>query len=74
MSAFVGSEPHLSTMARIDDWCDEATFVDWEQGSDVLPDWQSGCSHLIADGQVSPLTHPSEANETRAFPPPVENP
>ncbi len=31
MQAFVGSEPHLTTMARIDDWCDEATFADWEQ-------------------------------------------
>ncbi len=33
MDGFVGSEPHLSTMSRIDDWCDEATFVDWEQAS-----------------------------------------
>src|SRR5215469_6665024 len=34
MNAFVGSEPHLSTMDRIADWCDEATFVDWEQASE----------------------------------------
>jgi quinol monooxygenase YgiN len=26
MDAFVGSEPHLSTMGRLDDWCDEATL------------------------------------------------
>ena len=31
MDGFVGNEPHLTTMGRIDDWCDEATFVDWEQ-------------------------------------------
>lgn len=31
MNAFAGSEPHLHTMSRIDEWCDEATFADWEQ-------------------------------------------
>src|SRR6266702_8301187 len=25
IQAFMGTEPHLSTMARLDDWCDEAT-------------------------------------------------
>jgi hypothetical protein len=28
MQAFVGTQPYLATMARLDDWCDEATFVD----------------------------------------------
>jgi hypothetical protein len=37
MQAFVGSEPHLATMARLDDWCDEATFADWEQSSPACP-------------------------------------
>ncbi len=72
MEAFVPREPHLSTMSRIDDWCDEATFVDWEQDTDDLPDWQTSFSRLVTDGQVSSLTDPSEANATRAFPPPVE--
>ncbi len=71
MLAFVESEPHLSTMARIDDWCDEATFVDWEQPSPDLPDWQTGYRRLIAEGQVASLTNPSGAHETRTFPPPV---
>ena len=70
MQAFVGSEPHLATMARIDDWCDEATFIDWEQGGPGLPDWQTGYDRLIADGQVASLTHASDAHQTRAFPAP----
>jgi heme-degrading monooxygenase HmoA len=74
MNAFVGNQPHLGTMARLNDWCDEATFVDWEQSSPALPDWQTGYVHLIAEGAVSSLTHASEAHETRAFPAPVENP
>jgi hypothetical protein len=72
MHAFVGAEPHLSIMARIDDWCDEATFADWEQASPDLPDWQAGHARLIADGQMARLTHASAAHETRAFPAPVE--
>ncbi len=72
MRAYVGTEPHLSTMARLGDWCDEATFVDWEQDSPELPDWQSGYRHLVADGRSAALAHPSDANESRSFPPPVE--
>jgi quinol monooxygenase YgiN len=72
MQAFVNSEPHLGISARLDHYCDEATFVAWEQDSPDLPDWQTSWSHLTADGQVAELTHPSDANQTRAFPPPVE--
>jgi hypothetical protein len=72
MQAFVDSEPHQSTIARLDRWCDEATFVDWEQPGPELPDWQTSYRRLIAEGQIAPLTHPSDAHQTRAFPPPVE--
>ena len=71
MDAFVGSEPHLHTMDRIDDWCDEATFVDWEQASADLPDWQYAYRRLVAGGQAAGLTHPTEAHRTRDFPAPV---
>jgi len=69
--AFMSTEPHLSTMARLDDWCDEATFADWEQASEEL-DWQTSHRHLVADGQAASLTHASDAHQARAFPPPVE--
>lgn len=74
MLAFVNSEPHLDISKRLDHFCDEATFVDWEQASPDLPDWQTSWRHLIADGQVAELSHPSDANQTRAFPQPVEAP
>ena len=72
MDAFVGAQPHLNTMGRISDWCDEATFVDWEQPDADLPDWQTGYRRLVADGKAASLTEPTAANETRDFPPPVE--
>jgi hypothetical protein len=74
MQDFVGREPHLSTMAHIDDWCDEGTFVDWEQDGRGLPDWQTSFDRLVADGQIASLTHGTEAHRTRSFPAPVEAP
>jgi quinol monooxygenase YgiN len=74
MLDFVRSEPHLSISKRLDHFCDEATFVDWEQASPDLPDWQTSWRHITADGQVADLTQPSAANANRAFPPPIEAP
>jgi hypothetical protein len=71
MNAFVGNEPHLTTMGRIDDWCDEATFIDWEQTSADPPDWQEGYRRLVASGQAASLTHATEAHHTRDFPAPI---
>jgi hypothetical protein len=51
MLAFAGSEQHLTTMARLDGWCDEATFADGEQGSPGLPGWQAGYQRRIAEGR-----------------------
>jgi len=72
MQAFVGTQPHQTIQGRLDHYCDEATFVDWEQDRPDLPDWQTSWRHLVADGKAATLTHPSDANQTRAFPPPVE--
>lgn len=72
MQAFVVAEPHLTIQGRLDHFCDEATFVDWEQDDPALPDWQTSYRHLVGDGQVAELSQPSGAHQTRAFPPPVE--
>jgi heme-degrading monooxygenase HmoA len=73
MRDFMISEPHLGTMGHLSTWCDEATFVDWEQDKTDLPDWQAAFDRLINEGQVAPVDHPSENHESRAFPPPVES-
>ena len=71
MGVFVRSEPHRAAMAGLDEWCDEATFVDWEQPDAALPDWQTGYQHLVADGESAKLPHASADNDRRAFPAPV---
>lgn len=69
MQAFAGSEPHLTTMARLDDWCDEATFTDWEQAKRLQPprlaDW------LRPPTVRSRVLRTPPAHQTRAFPAPV---
>ena len=74
MHAYVRGEPHRSITAHLDHFCDEATFVDWEQDSADLPGWQTSWRHLVADGTAGGLTSPSAAHQTRDFPAPVEAP
>jgi hypothetical protein len=74
MQAFTQSEPHLATEARPDEWCDEATFADWEQDASDLPDWKTSYNHLVAAGNAATLTHGTPANASLDFPPPVESP
>jgi heme-degrading monooxygenase HmoA len=72
MRSYVSTDPHASTMARLDDWCDEASFGDWEQDRADLPDWQTAYQNLVAGGKSAELAHASAANATRSFPAPVE--
>ena len=74
MGSFVNTDPHKSTMSRLDDWCSEASFVDWEQTSATLPGWRESYRRIVADGTSAELTRATEANASRQFPPPVESP
>ena len=74
MLSYVGSEPHRTILSHLDRFCDEATFVDWEQDSPDLPDWPTNWRHLVADGLAAELTQPSAAHQTREFPAPVVTP
>jgi len=74
MLSYVRSEPHQTIRSKIDHYCDEATFVDWEQDSPALPDWPTNWRHLVADGLAAELTQPSAAHQTRDFPAPVVTP
>jgi len=74
MHSYVRSEPHQTIRSHLDRYCDEATFVAWEQDSPDLPDWQTNWRHLVADGLAADLTQPSASHQTREFPAPVVAP
>jgi hypothetical protein len=71
IAGFVGSDPHLTAMNHLDDWCDEATFVHWDQDGNELPSWQVAWDRIVADGHSADLPAASAANSSRSFPAPV---
>ncbi len=68
LTGFVGAEPHRTTMARLDEWCDEATFVDWEQTAPELPGWKTCYDHLVKDGQAATLAGATAASADARVP------
>ena len=71
MTAFVTAEPHLGMMGSIGEWCDEATFVEWEQDSPDVPGWDVAFERLVGQGRAAVLSRPSPDHDARSFPPPV---
>ena len=51
MLAFVTAEPHFGMMGSLDEWCDEASFVEWEQSTPRFPEWSSVFDRLVRDGR-----------------------
>jgi hypothetical protein len=74
MQAFVDTDPHHATMSSLDGWCDEASFVDWDQDGGELPGWQGAFERLVAQGHSAELSNPSPNNAALAFTPPVLDP
>jgi quinol monooxygenase YgiN len=70
MKIYRNSGAHRSVMPRIQDWCDEASVVHWQQEDSHLPDWKQVHVHLVADGFLTKLSHPSPAHLQRDIPKP----
>jgi quinol monooxygenase YgiN len=61
MRAYRGSGAHMLAMPKLLDWCDEASVAHWEQESNELPDWVDAHRRMVAEGRMSKVKHPSEA-------------
>jgi len=73
MRLFMLADPHRSTMDRIDEWFDEATFVNWQQTETALPEWDVAYERLSAHGHVVDLRDASPDNAHLTFPPPSKS-
>jgi hypothetical protein len=45
------TEPHLGIMGSIDQWCDEAAFVEWEHATPDFPKWPAAFDRLVQQGR-----------------------
>jgi hypothetical protein len=61
MRVYRGSGAHMKAMPKLLDWCDEASIAHWEQESNELPDWVDAHRRMVAEGRMSKVKHPSEA-------------
>jgi hypothetical protein len=49
-------------MPRLSNWCDEASYVHWEQGDEMLPAGATIFDRLRDTGKLSTVRRPSAAH------------
>jgi hypothetical protein len=67
MKAFRGSEPHANVMPRLVEWCDEASYAHWIPTGASIPSWPEAYEHLVDEGRLSRVAHPSPDHDARHF-------
>jgi hypothetical protein len=61
MRSFIGSGPHRTVMPKLQEWCNEASVVHFENTSSALPDWDVATLKIRLEGRVSRVRRPSAA-------------
>jgi hypothetical protein len=62
MRAFQTAAPHVNTMSRLPHWCDEASYVHWQQDDASLPTPAAALERMRDGGHLSKVDHPSAAH------------
>jgi heme-degrading monooxygenase HmoA len=70
MKAFRGGGPHARAMPKLVEWCDEAAYAHWIPATAEVPSWPEAYEHLLSDGHLSRVAHPSVDHQARKFPKP----
>ncbi len=70
MRAFRNAGAHVRAMPKLAAWCDEATYVHWEQEHNEPPQWNEMYERITREGIVSRVKSPSPNHSQRAFPKP----
>ena len=67
MKTFRGSAPHAQVMPRLVEWCDEASYAHWTPTDASVPTWPEAYEHLVGEGRLSRVAHPSRDHDARQF-------
>jgi hypothetical protein len=70
LRAYTHSDAHKKAMPKLQQWCDEASVVHWEQEGIEFPDWQFAHQKMITEGRPSKVKYPSTNHATIQVPPP----
>jgi hypothetical protein len=62
MRRYRNHPPHKGAMVRLLDWCDEASYVHWEQATTDVPSVDVAYGRLQAEGKTSKVRHPTSAH------------
>ena len=67
MRRYMTAGAHKEAMARLLNWCDEASVVHWDQTQAVLPSWTEADQRMRANGRVSKVRNPSPRHATLSY-------
>jgi hypothetical protein len=70
MKALRGSGAHGRAMPKLFHWCDEASYAHWTCVGETVPQWREAYDHLLREGRLSRVEHPSADHEARRLPKP----
>ncbi len=59
MKQYRGSGAHQIAMRLLSEICSEASVVRWSQETADLPSWEEAHVHMLKDGRLSKVKHPS---------------
>ena len=67
MRAFIKEAPHRYAMAKLPQWCNEASVVHWNVANPELPDWNEAHRRMVVEGRSVRVNNPSPEHEARAI-------
>jgi hypothetical protein len=70
MNAYRTGGAHRRVMPKLLNWCDEAAVVHWTQNSAEIPSWPEAHQHMLENGRLSKVNHPSPVQESQQIPAP----
>ena len=71
MKYFRHSGAHQAAMRYLAEWCDEASYAHWLQDTPALPGWDIAHQHLLQEGKLSKVKHPSPQHLAQRTAPPL---